>query len=47
MFIIYCRQYNYYKGGTAERDRRLELIKLLPVLRYCVSGCFNCSVFQH
>ena len=30
-----------------ERDRRLELVKLLDALIYCVGGSFICSVFQH
>ena len=33
--------------GNEERDRRLEVVKLLTALSYCVGGSFICSVFQH
>ena len=35
------------KCGNEERDRRLEVVKLLTELSYGVSGSFIFSVFQH
>ena len=34
------------KGGNEERDRRLQVVKLLTALSYCVGGSLACSVFQ-
>ena len=36
---------HYDKGRNEERDRRLEVVKLLTTLSYCVDGSFI-SVFQ-
>ena len=38
----------YYRAyGNEERDKRLEVVKLLTAFSYCVGGCFICSVFQY
>ena len=37
----------YKKGGNEERDRRLQVVKLLTALSYRVGGSLICSVFQH
>ena len=33
--------------GNEERDRRLQVVKLLTALNYCVGGSYILSVFQH
>ena len=35
------------KGVNEERNGRLEVVKLLTVLSYCVGGAFISSVLQH
>ena len=37
----------YEKGRNEERDRRLQVVKLLTALSYRVGGSLICSVFQH
>ena len=37
---------HYYKnGGNEERDRRLQVVKLLTALNYCVGGSSLFAVF--
>ena len=35
-----CNDHMSLKGGNKERDRRLQVVKLLPALSYCVGSSF-------
>ena len=45
--LTFCFCQRYWKGGNEERDRRLQAVKLLTALSYCVGSSFYFFVFQH
>ena len=44
---MYGRDLRTRKCGDEKGDRRLEVVKLLTVVRYCAGGFFIFTAFQH